>query len=60
MLLVAMVLTMQLGLVGGRVAAQDCTPSGEVIKRGGELRFGRWKNPSHLIHKFPAITDRFI
>lgn len=54
MLLVAMVLTMQLGLVGGRVAAQDCTPSGEVIKRGGELRFGRWEEPLTFDPQIPG------
>lgn len=45
LLLLAIVLTaISLPIATGAPASQECTPSGEV-RRGGELRFGRWEEP---------------
>src|SRR5215204_2968780 len=50
--IVAILLFMSIAYVS--VSAQEaCTPSGEV-KRGGELRFGRWEEPLTFDPQIPG------
>jgi peptide/nickel transport system substrate-binding protein len=43
-LIIILLLVLNLPVYFTASARQDCTPTGEV-KRGGELRFGRWEEP---------------